>query len=230
MRTAVLIDGSFFLRRYRSLYDSSQSMTPTEVAKDLHDICLRHVYGLKKIDRDEEDLYRIFFYDCAPLAKKVHNPIDNRCLDYSKTPQFIFQTQFHEELKKLRKVAVRMGTLKDFKSWVIKPSETKALLSGKTKPEDLQDSDLTYQVKQSGVDMKIGLDIASLAYKKLVGKIILISGDSDFIPAAKLARREGIDIVLDPMKNPIDPGLHEHIDGLNHQSPSRFASKHKKKT
>ena len=44
--------------------------------------------------------------------------------------------------------------------------------------------------------MKIGLDIASMAYKKQVDQIILISGDSDFVSAAKLARREGIDLYL----------------------------------
>gem|GEM_PF-3858529 len=47
--------------------------------------------------------------------------------------------------------------------------------------------------------MKIGLDIASLAYKKLVSKIILIAGDSDFVPASKFARREGIEFILDPI-------------------------------
>lgn len=62
--------------------------------------------------------------------------------------------------------------------------------------------------------MKIGIDIASLAYKKQVDQIILISGDSDFVPAAKLARREGIDFVLDPLWASIKPNLHEHIDGL----------------
>lgn len=62
--------------------------------------------------------------------------------------------------------------------------------------------------------MKIGLDIASLAFKHQVDQIILISGDSDFVPAAKLARREGIDFILDPLYNPIKPDLFEHIDGL----------------
>lgn len=62
--------------------------------------------------------------------------------------------------------------------------------------------------------MKIGLDIASLAYKKLVDQIILIAGDSDFVPAAKHARREGIDFILDPMWHTIKPDLFEHIDGL----------------
>ena len=40
--------------------------------------------------------------------------------------------------------------------------------------------------------MKIGLDIAALAHKGLVTRIVLIAGDSDFAPAAKHARREDI--------------------------------------
>ncbi len=72
--------------------------------------------------------------------------------------------------------------------------------------------------------MKIGLDIASLAYKRLVDQIILIAGDSDFVPAAKLARREGIDFVLDPMWADIKANLFEHIDGLQ----SEWGRKNKK--
>ena len=67
--------------------------------------------------------------------------------------------------------------------------------------------------------MRIGLDIASLAFKQQVDRIILISGDSDFVPAAKLARREGIDFVLDPMWANIKPDLFEHIDGLKSTFP-----------
>lgn len=79
---------------------------------------------------------------------------------------------------------------------------------------DLVEEDFIFSAKQKGVDMRIGLDIASLAYKKLVNQIILIAGDSDFVPAAKLARREGIDFILDPMWQPIRDDLKEHIDGL----------------
>ena len=44
--------------------------------------------------------------------------------------------------------------------------------------------------------------------------ILYISGDSDFVPAAKQARREGIDFILAPMKAAIKSDLFEHIDGL----------------
>lgn len=43
----------------------------------------------------------------------------------------------------------------------------------------------------------------------------MIAGDSDFVPAAKHARREGIDFILDPLWQTIKPSLFEHIDGLN---------------
>jgi uncharacterized LabA/DUF88 family protein len=62
--------------------------------------------------------------------------------------------------------------------------------------------------------MRVGLDIAAMAFKRQVKQIVLVAGDSDFVPAAKLARREGIDFILDPMWAPIRDDLHEHIDGL----------------
>lgn len=41
----------------------------------------------------------------------------------------------------------------------------------------------------------------------------MISGDSDFVPAAKLARRAGIDFLLDPMwSEQISDSLSEHIE------------------
>lgn len=107
-----------------------------------------------------------------------------------------------------------MGILDDRNRWILCPEKTKKLLAGDLSIRDLTEDDVFYDLKQKMVDIKIGLDIASMALKKLVDQIILISGDSDFVPAAKLARREGIDFILDPMWNPIKPDLFEHIDGL----------------
>ena len=119
-----------------------------------------------------------------------------------------------EELKKRRKFALRLGELSNQMSYNLKPDVTKALLLGKKTLADLQESDFVFTAQQKGVDMKIGLDIASLSYKHQVDQIILIAGDSDFVPAAKLARREGIDFILDPMWADIKDNLFEHIDGL----------------
>lgn len=95
----------------------------------------------------------------------------------------------------------------------------KNLLAGNIAVKDLTESDVLYQTSQKGVDMKIAIDITSLAFKRHVNRIILAAGDGDFVPAAKLARREGIDFILAPMFNNINPSLHEHIDGLDSRCP-----------
>lgn len=209
-RTAILVDGGFFLKKYRSI-NRVKNLDPERTAKDLWKICLEHLTQAKG---ESFDLYRIFYYDCLPYDKKEHNPISKRLIDFSKTDQYKFQVDFFEELKKKRKIALRLGVLENQKRWIIKPSKTKDLLTKKLNIDDLTEDDIQFDFKQKRVDIKIGLDIASLALKNQVEQIILISGDSDFVPASKLARREGIDFILDPMWNPIKPHLFEHIDGL----------------
>ena len=78
----------------------------------------------------------------------------------------------------------------------------------------VNDDDFVPALRQKGVDMRIGLDIASITLRRQAEIIILVSGDADFVPAAKLARREGVQFVLDPLWQEIPPDLFEHIDGL----------------
>ena len=59
-----------------------------------------------------------------------------------------------------------------------------------------------------------GLDIASLTLKKQADTIVLVTGDSDFVPAARLARREGARVILDPLRQRVADDLFEHIDQL----------------
>lgn len=214
MKVAIFVDGSFFLKRYSCVYSGGAKHPAQTVAKSLFTMALRH------LDPDQDDLYRIFYYDCVPFDKKAHNPVTNQCVDFSKTDQSAFRLSFHEELKKMRKVAVRLGHLQDGRGWEIYPDKVRELLSGKIQTADLTENDVFYALRQKGVDMKIGLDIASVAFKKQADKMILIAGDTDFVPAAKLARREGIDFVLDPMWNHINPSLFEHIDGLRSTCPN----------
>jgi len=216
MPTAVLIDGAYFLKRYRALVKAPEEHSPQAVARNLFRWALSH---LEDKDYGPRGLYRIFYYDCPPLTKKAHHPITGKPIDFSKTKEAEFRLALHRELCKLRKVALRLGRLSEFASWLIKPQTVKLLLSRKIQVEELTEADVFYDVRQKGVDMRIGLDIASLAFKRQVDQIVLFAGDSDFVPAAKLARREGIDFVLDPMWQPIPDDLHEHIDGLRSTCP-----------
>ena len=122
---------------------------------------------------------------------------------------------FLNNLKQRRKVALRMGFFADEEmNYVFSAETVKKLCKKSITIDDIQESNLVLNMRQKGVDMKIGLDIASLAYKKLVDQIVLISGDSDFVPAAKLARIEGMDFIVDSLGMKINDNLIEHIDGL----------------
>ncbi len=99
-------------------------------------------------------------------------------------------------------------------SWIMKPKPQQHLLNGDIGVSDLKDSDFAPNLRQKGVDMRIGLDIAAITLKKQANAIILVSGDSDFVPAAKLARREGVRFILDPLWQNVSSDLLEHIDRL----------------
>lgn len=210
MRTAVLVDGGFFAKRASAFWDYN---TPKELAGKLHWYCRKHLE--QRYNGEINELYRIFYYDCLPIAKKMHNPISGKAIDFSKTNEFKWRSELHEELKSLRKVALRLGELDERNaSWRISTNKLKELFKGEITWDDIGEDDVTIDAVQKGVDMRIGIDIASLAYKKQADQIVLIAGDSDFVPAAKLARREGVDFILDPMRRPIKKDLFEHIDGL----------------
>jgi uncharacterized LabA/DUF88 family protein len=42
------------------------------------------------------------------------------------------------------------------------------------------------------VDIKIGIDVAWVSFNHVAENIVLIIGDSDFIPVIKTARRNGV--------------------------------------
>lgn len=222
MRTAILVDGGFYRKRAAYLWGKK---SPEKRASELYSYCSAHLRHEQRYD--DRGLYRIFYYDCPPLAKTVYHPLLKRGVDFRQSDTYSWANEFFDELKKQRKVALRLGELSDaYASFNISTSALKDICTGVKSIQDLKETDFSISFQQKGADMRIGLDIASLAYKKQIDQIILIAGDSDFVPAAKLARREGVDFILDPMWAPIKSNLFEHIDGLM----SQWGKKDKKKT
>lgn len=213
-KTAILVDGAFYRKQAEYLFGEK---TPEDRANELIEYCMRHLrekdYNGKNYSYRE--LYRIFYYDCLPSEKTIYNPITKKSESLKKTKQYAWSNQFFDKLSNKRKVALRMGELLESSAgYELRPEALKRLCSGELRIEDLQQEHLVLDIKQKGVDMRIGLDIASLSHKGLVDQIVLIAGDSDFVPAAKYARREGIDFILDPMYHTIKPSLIVHVDGL----------------
>ena len=207
--TAILVDGGFYRKQAKKLFGDK---TPEERAEELIIYCRRHLRG--DFPGEVKKLYRIFYYDCPPSAKHIYHPLTKKSVNLEKTPLYSWTKDFFNCLSHQRKLALRMGELLESNAgFILKPDVVKKLCNGTKQISELSDQDFILEIQQKGVDMRIGLDIASLAQKKLVHQIVLIAGDSDFVPAAKHARREGIDFILDPMWHPIKDSLLLHIDG-----------------
>ena len=206
--TAILVDGGFYTKRAQILFGRK---TPEERADELFTYCLLHIKDGTK-DRPRS-LYRIFYYDCPPSDKFIFHPLKGN-VNLKKSETYKWSNEFLKALQGKRKVAIRLGRLAETgHGYTLTSDAVKKICAKKLSVDELKDSDFSIEMRQKGVDMKLGIDIAHLAYKRLATQIILISGDSDFVPAAKLARREGIDFILDSMDSHISDDLLTHIDG-----------------
>lgn len=216
-KTAILVDGNFYLHRAKSLW---KQKSPAARAKELHDYALFHITSnrSKKLEIGDRSLYRIFYYDCPPLESgrfkqpwSCHNTVFSR-----KNPSNVWMSDFHRELGGKRKVAMRMGEIRAANAhYTLKEESLKRLIAGEISAKDLGEDDFVLTgMKQSGVDMRIGLDVASLAYERIVDQVVLIAGDSDFLPVAKVARRSGVDFLLDPMGHHVADSLKVQTDGI----------------
>lgn len=208
MKTAILVDGGFYRKRTKSCLGDK---APQERADELFEYCLRHLESKQGVS----GLYRIFYYDCPPIGKKVYHPVLKRTVDFARTPMYLWMNEFLKSLSSKRKTALRLGVLDEEQArFELKYEVLKQLFNGKRTFDSLTEDDMVIKIDQKRVDMKIGLDIASLSFKQQVDQIVLISGDSDFVSAAKHARREGIDFILDNLGAPIKFDLHLHVDGI----------------
>ena len=225
MSTAVVIDGAFFVRRFNNSFPDLDRNDATALAAGVAACAAFHVAaGLGNAPQsaaragsqaryEQTELYRIFFYDCPPLTKRMHLPVSGRSLNLASTEEAKLRSALHAELHTVRKVALRLGRLNEsFSGWRAKPDAVKRWLASADsfKPSD---DDFEIDVVQKGVDMRLGLDIAAMAFKRQVDRIVLVAADADFVPAVKLARREGIDVVLDTMGAPAAADLLQHVDG-----------------
>jgi uncharacterized LabA/DUF88 family protein len=231
MPTAIVVDGAYFLRRFKSRYPALDPNNPIDVKVGLMWLAATHTglrfgfepedwlkieSGRKFLDTgwaENNQLYRVFFYDCPPLIKRTQLPISKKALDLAQTETAKARLAIHAELQTVRKVALRLGRLNEKFGWRVKTDTVERWISAHEAIVP-KDDDFEIDTIQKGVDMRLGLDVASMAFKKQVDQIVLVAGDADFVPAAKLARREGIDVVLDPMGGTPAKDLIAHVDGV----------------
>ena len=73
MKTAILVDDGFFIRRYKYINGFFQSDSPDVMAKNLVSYCFKHIQRVNnyriRFNLPPTELYRIFYYDAALMME-----------------------------------------------------------------------------------------------------------------------------------------------------------------
>lgn len=204
MKYVIMLDGGFVKKKLQ--------------AKNGHFPTVAETVALTALIRSDgrlssDDLLRIYYYDAPPYQGKAkHNPIDGTLTPLANSPWAQMNRSLLDSLEMQEDFAVRRGVVIQ-KGWKLGPQAMGALGQlPSASSATIQASDLLPDLEQKGVDLRIGLDVATIALKGVVDTIVLVTGDSDFVPAMKLARKEGLRIYLKTMGHPVRRELKAHAD------------------
>ena len=170
MKIAVLIDGGYL----RSICQKEGMVYNNDFIESFSYRCIA----------PEEQLFRIYYYDAPPFVGTVKTPVSGENLVFEDKSGWI------KHLSQKEKFAVRTGRLA-FRGFKLKKEKFEFI-----DQEKLTDQHFRPIFEQKGVDMRIGLDIATLSNNKIVDRIALVSGDADIEPALKYGRIAGVQTVL----------------------------------
>jgi hypothetical protein len=149
------------------------------------------------VDVTTEDLHRALFYDCPEFSGTVTLPISR------KPHAFTGSDAVLRDLAARDLFAVREGSLR-FRGWARRSSAS----GGGNPPTD---QDFKPKFVQKGIDMRIGLDIATYAASERIDRLGIVTADTDLVPALKHARRGGLQVTAYEL-----PGQALHRDLVEH--------------
>lgn len=199
-RVAILLDGGFVKKKLK------ERLRHFPTKAEVVDVCTQIMLAPRLIGAE---LFRVYYYDAPPFEGKAVNPVDGTTIDFSTTPQARENRSLIDSLELEPDFAVRRGTILQ-SGWKLGTSALKSLSRQRTTP--LTGRDLVPDMDQKGVDIRIGLDIAWISLKRLVDGLVLVTGDSDFVPAMKFARKEGLRIYLEALGHGVRRELKAHAD------------------
>ncbi len=109
----------------------------------------------------DSDILRTYYYHCPAYQSKPPTDEESR--------RYAGQRQFFEQLDRLPRFEVRLGRLA-FRG---------------------HDQQGRPRFEQKRVDILLGVDMVLHAVKQAIQEVVLVAGDSDFIPAIEVAKNEG---------------------------------------
>ena len=148
----------------------------------------------------DEQLFRALYYDCDPFVGTVQQPISGNTHHFNHTNSLL------SDIEQSELFAVRRGVLK-FRGWERKQQSL-------NKPaQAVTDADFNPRWEQKGVDLRLGLDMVGLTETRVAPVVVVLTGDTDLVPAMKLCRGRGLQVAgVDLPGRPIGRELRAHLD------------------
>lgn len=199
-----MIDGGFLKPLFRKAKHSR--LQAVDVSALCTSVGIKHAAGL--------DLLRVYYYDSPPLDSKTIKPVSHDPLNFKGNTVYTHQQKLFKDLKKSDFVSVREGTLV-FRGWKLKKKTLQEFKKSGTCQKTVIDDWFAPNIQQKGVDTKLGLDMAWIAFDQVADRVVIITGDSDFVPAIKAARRNAIQVILCTLGHGISLSLEDNVDVLD---------------
>lgn len=198
-KVVLLLDGGFVKKRLAN--QLGRFPTVQDIDSLYHAI-------LAKLPPPGGDLFRIYYYDAPPFEGVSKHPVSGAVINFSTTPQAAQNKALIDALELQPNFAVRRGVLLQ-SGWKLGRTAIRSL-ARTSRP--LTAADLVPDMGQKGVDIRIGLDMAWIALRRIADILVLVTGDSDFVPVMKFARREGLRVYLDTLGHGVRRELKAHAD------------------
>ncbi|MDO8838181.1 MAG: NYN domain-containing protein [Parvibaculum sp.] len=157
----------------------------------------------------DHQLLRVYYYDAPPASGILTNPVDSSIVDLTANRNFADNIGLQQRLELQPDFALRSGET-SVHGWALGDAALRSIVE--KGPRVLEARDFVPNIEQKGVDLRIGLDIARLSLRRLAEIIVVVTGDSDMVPAFKFARREGVRVYLDHMGHAVKRELKAHVD------------------
>jgi uncharacterized LabA/DUF88 family protein len=198
-RVAILLDGGFVKKKLSERLHRFPTVA---------DVVALTAALMKQPRLQDKDLFRVYYYDAPPFEGTARNPIGGGVLNFSTTPQAARNRALIDSLELQPDFAVRRGAIVQT-GWKLGRAALRSLARSQ---RPIAAGDLVPDMAQKGVDIRIGLDIAWIALKRVADILVLVTGDSDFVPVMKFARKEGLKVYLETLSHGVRRELKAHAD------------------
>jgi uncharacterized LabA/DUF88 family protein len=112
------------------------------------------------------ELLRVYYYNWLPYQSNIPTPEESE--------RFSKKEKFFSYLRKLPRFSVRLGKLA-FRG---------------------TDGEGNKIFEQKGIDTLLSIDMVNLAATRQVSDIVLLAGDSDYVPAVEVTKTHGVGVIL----------------------------------